>query len=50
MAIVCGEPKLTDEHAGALTNPKVIFEILSPSTADYDHGGEIHPLSHATEL
>ena len=40
LAILCGEPKLTDEHADTVTNPKVIFEILSPSTADYDHGGK----------
>ena len=38
--VVCGEPNLTDEQQDTLTNPKVIVEILSPSTADYDHGGK----------
>ena len=38
--IVCGKPILMDEHRDTITNPKVILEILSPSTADYDHGGK----------
>ena len=38
--IVCGKPIVTDEHRDTITNPKVILEILSPSTADYDHGGK----------
>lgn len=36
--VVCGEPRFTDEHADTLTNPKVIVEVLSPSTEDYDLG------------
>src|SRR5882724_10432023 len=35
--VVCGKPALTDEHQDTLTNPKVIVEILSPSTEDYDY-------------
>lgn len=38
MMVVCGKPALTDEHQDTVTNPKVIVEILSPSTADYDYG------------
>ena len=40
ISIVCGKPALTDEYHDTLTNPKVIVEILSPSTADYDYGGK----------
>ena len=40
IAVVCGKPALTDEYQDTLTNPKVIVEILSPSTADYDYGGK----------
>lgn len=40
LAIICGEPALTDEHHDTLTNPVAIVEILSPSTADYDYGGK----------
>ena len=36
--VVCGEPRFTDEVADTLTNPKVIVEVLSPSTEDYDLG------------
>jgi len=36
--VVCGKPALTDEHQDTVTNPKVIVEILPPSTADYDYG------------
>ena len=39
-AIVCGKPVFADDKHDTLTNPKVIVEILSPSTADYDYGGK----------
>lgn len=38
--IVGGKAQLTDEHRDTITNPKVIVEILSPPTADYDRGGK----------
>jgi len=38
--VVCGRPVFTDDKQEAITNPKVIVEILSPSTADYDYGGK----------
>lgn len=36
LTIVCGEPQFHDTKKDVLTNPKVIFEVLSPSTAEYD--------------
>ena len=36
--IVCGEPELEDDKFDTLTNPSVIFEILSPSTRSIDKG------------
>jgi Uma2 family endonuclease len=36
--VYCGKPALTDEHNDTITNPKVIVEVLSPSTEDYDYG------------
>ena len=36
LTIVCGEPVFHDTKKDVLTNPKVIFEVLSPSTAEYD--------------
>ena len=34
--IVCGEPQFRDTQTDVLTNPMIIFEILSPSTEQYD--------------
>jgi Uma2 family endonuclease len=34
--IFCGKPELTDEFHDTIVNPKVIIEILSPSTMNYD--------------
>ena len=38
LLVYCGKPALTDEHNDTITNPKVIVEVLSPSTGDYDYG------------
>jgi Uma2 family endonuclease len=40
MLVVSGKPVFTDEVLDTITNPKVIVEVLSPSTADYDYGGK----------
>ena len=39
-AVVCGKSQFAQGDANSLINPKVIVEILSPSTADFDHGGK----------
>lgn len=38
LTIVCGEPEFFDENKDVLLNPKVIFEVLSPSTEAFDRG------------
>lgn len=38
LAVVCGQPIYHDEKGDVLTNPAVVFEVLSPSTANYDRG------------
>lgn len=38
LSVVCGKPLFADERQDILLNPKVIFEILSPSTEAYDRG------------
>jgi Uma2 family endonuclease len=38
LMVVCGEPAFRDERGDVLTNPTVIFEVLSPSTEAYDRG------------
>ncbi len=39
--VVCGKPQLVpDGHLDTLLNPKLIIEVLSSSTADYDRGAK----------
>ncbi|MFN0192879.1 MAG: Uma2 family endonuclease [Aestuariivirga sp.] len=38
--IVCGKPAFTDGAADTITNPKLIVEVLSPPTSDFDYGGK----------
>jgi len=38
VTVVCGKPLLADERQDVLLNPAVIFEVLSPSTEQYDRG------------
>jgi Uma2 family endonuclease len=36
--VVCGEPRLEDEHLDVLLNPTVVIEVLSDSTESHDRG------------
>ena len=38
VTVVCDEPSFEDDAFDTLTNPKVIVEVLSPSTEAYDRG------------
>ena len=38
VAVACGEPHFDDADADTLLDPKLIVEVLSRSTADYDRG------------
>ena len=38
LSIVCGSLEFGDDKGDCLTNPTVIFEVLSPSTNAYDRG------------
>ncbi len=38
LIIVCGQPKFHDGHRDVILNPKVIVEVLSPTTEAYDRG------------
>lgn len=37
-SIVCGELEFNDEHQDTVTNPTLLVEVLSDSTAKYDRG------------
>ncbi len=36
LTIVCGQPVFHDKHKDVILNPRVIIEVLSPNTEDYD--------------
>ena len=36
--VVCGKPEFLDEERDTLTNPKLLVEVLSPTTRNYDLG------------
>lgn len=38
IAVVCGEPVFEDDMVDTLLNPRVLIEVLSPSTEGYDRG------------
>jgi Uma2 family endonuclease len=38
IVVVCEEPEYHDEHTDVILNPKVIAEVLSPSTEAFDRG------------
>jgi Uma2 family endonuclease len=38
VVVACGEPEFDDAELDTLLNPKLILEVLSRSTADYDRG------------
>ncbi|HMT07089.1 MAG TPA: Uma2 family endonuclease [Pyrinomonadaceae bacterium] len=38
LIIVCGQPMFRDKASDVVTNPTIIFEVLSPSTESYDRG------------
>jgi Uma2 family endonuclease len=37
LVIVCGEMQFLDEYQDVLINPKVVIEVLSPTTETFDH-------------
>ena len=38
VTVVCGTPRLADQHKDILLNPTVLIEVLSDSTEAYDRG------------
>lgn len=38
LSVVCGAYEYHPDDKDTLINPRVVFEVLSPSTADYDRG------------
>ncbi|WP_395066499.1 Uma2 family endonuclease [Flavobacterium sp.] len=50
ISVICNEPEFTDEVFDTITNPSVIFEILSKSTRNYDLGQKFALYRQITSL
>ncbi|MEL7221090.1 MAG: Uma2 family endonuclease [Bacteroidota bacterium] len=48
--VVCGEIEIAADEPNAITNPKVIVEVRSKSTADYDRGDKFYLYRQLTSL
>lgn len=40
MVVICGEVEYHDEQKDVILNPKVVFEVLSESTEEFDRGSK----------
>ena len=49
LVIICGKPEFHDEFEDIVTNPKIIIEVLSPSTELFDRNTKFHRLSQFNE-
>ena len=49
-SVVCGRPTVGAKDDHAITNPSVIFEVLSESTGDYDRGAKFDHYRTIPEL
>jgi Uma2 family endonuclease len=50
VTVVCGPPEYHPKDRDAITNPRVVFEVLSRSTEDYDRGGKFEHYRRITTL
>lgn len=50
VVVICGQFELAADDPMAVTNPRVIFEILSPSTEAYDRGEKFELYQHLSAL
>lgn len=50
LKVFCGEPQLADDHQDILLNPRVLFEVLSPSSEAFDRGLRFEAYSEIESL
>ncbi|HEY2727680.1 MAG TPA: Uma2 family endonuclease [Parafilimonas sp.] len=48
--VLCEEPDFVDDEFDTITNPSILIEILSPSTANYDRGAKFDLYREITSL
>jgi len=50
IVIVCGKPEFSEIDPDSLTNPQIVFEVLSPSTENLDRGFKFAGYQHQPSL
>ncbi len=50
VSVVCGEPEFADAEKDVLLNPRVIIEVLSPSTEAWDRSGKFERYQQMASL
>ena len=50
VTIVCGKPIQMEDEPHVIVNPKILFEVLSPSTEAHDRGFKFHQYKHIESL
>lgn len=50
LVVVCGKPEFTDTRPETLLNPRVVVEVLSESTEDYDRGAKAAHYRHRASV
>ena len=41
VVVICGKPAVLDKHRDTITNPVILFEVLSPATRKNDRGRKL---------
>ena len=50
VSVVCGDVEFVANRNDIIVNPAAIFEVLSPSTSDYDRGGKFRAYRRIASL
>lgn len=50
VSVVCGDVQFVPNRNDVIANPTAIFEVLSPSTSDYDRGGKFRAYRRIASL
>jgi Uma2 family endonuclease len=50
LSVVCGEPQFAPTRPETLLNPRVVVEVLSESTEDYDRGAKAAHYRHRASI
>jgi Uma2 family endonuclease len=50
VSVVCGEPKADEVDRHGIINPRIIVEVLSPSTENYDRGKKFELYQHLSSF